>query len=119
MARAHVEDDLQTNLVTHLQIRGVRGLVFWHTPNGGRRNKREAGRLKAMGVRPGVSDLILFHEGRLYALELKAPGGRPSDAQIQFMNDIEDAGAIVEMCTGLDAALRTLEAWNLLVGKTK
>lgn len=33
--------------------------LFWHTPNGGLRNKFEAARFKAMGVVSGVPDIIL------------------------------------------------------------
>lgn len=34
--------------------------IIYHTPNGGRRSKREAGILKAMGVRAGVPDLAII-----------------------------------------------------------
>jgi hypothetical protein len=117
MARAHVEDDIQRALVTHLAVRGARGLIYWHTPNGGKRNAREAGRFKAMGVRAGVSDLILVHCGKIYALELKAPGGRPSESQLAFIHEIEAAGAFTCVCEGLDRAIAVLECWGLLVGK--
>ena len=117
MARAHVEDDIQRALVTHLAVRGARGLIYWHTPNGGKRNAREAGRFKAMGVRAGVSDLILVHCGKIYALELKAEGGRPSVAQMEFISDFNGAGGFGCIVTGLDPALRVLETWGLLRGK--
>lgn len=108
------EEALQRAIVEHLHVRGVPGLVFWHTPNGGGRSKAESGILKAMGVRPGVSDLILVHRGKIFALELKAEGGRASEAQMKFLSDIDHAGAFTAMPTGLDAALATLEAWGLL-----
>src|SRR5665213_414913 len=102
MARAHVEDDIQMAVVTHLKIRGTRGLVFWHTPNGGRRNVREAARFKAMGVRAGVSDLILVHDQKIFALELKSPGGRASEKQLEFLSDMENAGAYTCICESID-----------------
>lgn len=108
-------------VVAHLQQRGVRGLVYWHTPNnvhGSRRRDYVAGAIhKAMGARAGVSDLIAVHAGRIYALELKAPGGRPSEAQLEFINDMERAGAFTCIAEGLDQALRVLEQWQLLRGK--
>lgn len=124
MARRHPEDDIQKAVVSHLQARGVPGLVFWHTPNssklGGKRTKDgvplEAIRLKKMGFRAGVSDLVLIHSEKIFALELKAPGGRASSSQLEFIADMNRAGAFTCVCEGLDPALRTLEQWGLLRG---
>jgi hypothetical protein len=112
--RKNPEAQIQRAVVQHLKTRGVPGLVYFHVPNGGSRGKVEASIFKAMGVRAGVSDLILVHESKIYALELKAEGGRASEAQMQFLSEIDRAGAYTAMPTGLDAALATLEAWGLL-----
>ena len=56
-----------------------RGLLF-HIPNGGKRTKVEAARLKAMGVVPGVPDLFLAIAGYGYYglfIEVKKPGQIP------------------------------------------
>ena len=29
------EQEIQKTLIAHLKIRGAKGLVYWHTPNGG------------------------------------------------------------------------------------
>lgn len=104
-------------VVQHLRQRGAPGLIYWHSPNGGLRDKREAAKLKAMGVRPGVSDLILFHRSRLYCLELKAKGGRAQQEQLQFISDTDREGALTALVEGLDAAVATLESWGLLIGR--
>jgi hypothetical protein len=108
--------ELQIHLAVadHLRKRGIKGLVWFHVANGGFRNKREAAVFKKMGLTAGVSDFILFYNSRLFCLELKAPGGRPSEAQLAFLGHIERAGAFTAMPTGLDAALATLEAWGLI-----
>ena len=113
------EQKIHIAIIDHLKIRGVPGLVYWHVPNGGLRTKREASLLKAMGVRPGVADLILVHDGKIFALELKAPGGRPTLEQINFCADMERQGAHTAMPSGLDAALSTLESWGLLSGRAQ
>src|SRR5215467_2588651 len=69
------EAQIQRAVLAHLRIRGVPGLFFLHIPNGGLRLRSEAARLKGLGTRAGAPDLILIHEGRVYGLELKAPGG--------------------------------------------
>lgn len=112
------EADIQCAIVQHLRLRGVPGLVWWHTPNGGKRGISEASMFKAMGVRAGVSDLILVHANKIFALELKAPGGRATEAQMAFISDIDRAGAFTALVEGLDPAIRTLEAWGLLRGET-
>jgi hypothetical protein len=120
MSRRHrPEDCVQRAVCRHLQIRGVRGLLWWHTPNGGKRRPIEAAILRGLGVRAGVADLILLHAGRMFALDLKAESGRPTAAQMQFMSDFNAAvapngGACI--AHGLDRALRVLDTWGLLRG---
>lgn len=114
--RQNPEAEIQRAVVQHLHQRGAAGLVFFHVPNGGKRKPIEAAIFKGMGVRAGVSDLILVHAGKIFALELKAEGGRATEAQMAFLSDIDRAGAYTAMPTGLNAALATLESWGLLKG---
>lgn len=46
-------------------------LLLFSVPNGGTRDKREVKKLKATGLTPGVSDLILLFKGVAYLIELK------------------------------------------------
>jgi hypothetical protein len=110
------EDAIQRAVFQHIRARGVPGLVAWHTPNGGKRKPIEAAIFKSLGVRSGVSDIIAVHQGKIFALELKAEGGRPTETQLTFLSDMERAGAYTAIPTGLNAALATLEAWGLLKG---
>lgn len=114
--RKNPEAQIQRAVVQHLHARGMPGLVFFHVPNGGSRGPIEGAIFKGMGVRAGVSDLILVHAGKIFALELKAPGGRATEAQMAFQSEIDRAGAFTAMPEGLDAAIATLEAWGLLRG---
>ena len=78
------------------------GLLF-HIPNGGGRSKREAGILKAMGVRPGVSDLFLpVPAGGKHGLwlELKALGGAISTEQVSWLREMEKNGYSAFVCVG-------------------
>jgi hypothetical protein len=93
------EQEIHRAVVEHLHLRGVRGLIFCHVPNGGYRRPTEAAVFKGLG-----------------ALELKRPGGRPSEDQLRFLSDFEMAGGYTAICDDLDRALRTLEAWGLLRG---
>jgi hypothetical protein len=116
MSRARPEQAIQRAVFEHIQVRGVRGLVAWHTPNGGARRPIEARIFKSLGVRPGVSDVIAVHDAKIYALEIKAPGGRPTASQLEFIAAMEAAGAHCCIAEGLDRALAVLEQWGILKG---
>lgn len=65
-------------------------------PNGGKRSSaREGARLKAEGVKPGVSDLLLPLRRGGFAglwLEMKAPGKKPSADQAEWIERMNRAG---------------------------
>ena len=72
----------------------VRNYLF-HVANGGFRNPREAAKLKRMGVTAGVSDLFLAVPCNGWPglwIELKAPGGRLSQPQRDFLGRMSVAG---------------------------
>ena len=115
------EQQIHKAVAAHLRQRGVPGLLWWHTPNGahvpGRRGRVQGGIQKAMGVRAGVSDILALHGGKLYALELKAPDGRPTEEQLRFIDQVRENGGYTCVAEGLDAALRVLETWGLVRGQ--
>ncbi len=49
-------------------------------------------RKKALGVRPGVSDLILIGHKRVYFLECKTDSGAQSNHQISFEEKVTERG---------------------------
>jgi hypothetical protein len=118
------EDQIQKAVFQHIRLRGMPGLVAWHTPNGarlgGKRSRKgipiQGSIFVSLGVRAGVSDVIAVHQGKVYALELKAPAGKPTEEQLEFIADMERAGAFTCVAVGLDQAIATLETWGLLRG---
>ena len=64
------EHEIQKAICEYLDIRKI---CYWAVPNGGKRSKSEAGRLKAEGVKSGVPDLCLIYDGMYYGLEVKKP----------------------------------------------
>jgi hypothetical protein len=115
--RSRSEDQIQRAVFQHLRVRGVPNLFAFHPANGGYRRPIEAAVLKGLGVRAGVPDVITIREGRCYGLELKAPGGRATEAQLTTIAAMEAAGALCYIAEGLDHALAVLEAWGLLRGR--
>ena len=108
------EAAIQRAVVEHINLRQVKDLCWFHPANGGRRNLIEAVNLKRAGVVPGVSDLIFLHAGQAYALEIKAERGRPSEAQLAFLDNWRNAGGHGCVSNGLDRTLAVIEAWGLI-----
>jgi hypothetical protein len=116
--RASPERQIHAAVVEHLRLRAKPDVLWVHPANGGSRDIREAAHLKRMGVLAGASDLLLWHRGNSFALELKAPGGRPSEAQLAFMAQFAAAGGHTCIAEGIDEALGVLETWQI-IGRTR
>lgn len=98
----------------HLTKRAKSGVVWLHPPNGEARQMVTGARLKAMGVLPGAADLLFWHNGASYALELKRTGGRLLKGQRTFLQAFEAAGGTWAVAYGLDEALDILTQWGLI-----
>jgi hypothetical protein len=81
-------------------------------PNGGERNPVVAARLKAEGVKSGVSDLCLpvsrlgYHG--LY-IEMKKPKGKESENQIEYGAFLAEQGYFYRCCDHWDKAAKLIE----------
>lgn len=108
------ELEIHKAVVANLRALCTPGALYWHTPNDAKRSYKTASRLKSMGMRAGVSDIIAVHQGEIFALELKADKGRPTESQLEFLDDLRAAGGHGAVAEGLDEALACLEAWDIL-----
>lgn len=99
----HAEHALHMSVARFLDAALPEDVFFWHTPNQGQRSARDGAKLKALGLRPGFPDLAIAYQGRLYCIELKAPGGTLSKAQKATRTALERAGVIVSVCYSLEA----------------
>lgn len=81
-------------------------------PNGGKRSKSEAARMKAAGVKAGVPDMFLpVARGGSHGLyiELKRiKGGRVSAEQLAWMEELTREGYTCAVCHGWDSARKTI-----------
>ena len=114
--RTRPEQAIQRAVFDHIRARGVPGLFAFHVPNGGYRRPVEAAIMSGLGVEPGVPDVICIHRGKVFALELKAEGGRSTPKQLEAVAKIDAAGGFTCIAEGLDRALAVLEQWGLLRG---
>jgi len=121
----HLEDQHQAALFRWARVKRVmvNGELGWLAdylfaiPNGGRRDAREAARMKAQGVKAGVSDLHLPIpvEGKhgLW-IEMKAPKPaqvRVSAEQKAWIEKMNALGHEAVVCRGFDEARAVIEAY--------
>lgn len=87
-----LESKIQCAIVQYLQLMKV---FFFSVPNeaGGRDAMIRMSQLKSMGLRSGVSDLVvLLPQGRVIFLEVKNEKGRQSDMQKKFEEKVNSLG---------------------------
>lgn len=85
-----------------------------HCPNGGSRKRKEAVKLKQMGVRAGVSDLCLPYPRGSYCglyIELKYGNNRQQPSQKEFLADMAAAGHFVATCYSAKDAVELIEEY--------
>jgi hypothetical protein len=103
-------------IVDTLKRWAMPGWWYFHPANGEQRSQPAAIKLLRMGVRPGVSDLILFgppHAG-IHALEIKRRGNKPTQAQVAFLDVVRAAGGKADWADSYEEALAVLQAWGAL-----
>ena len=110
--RNNPEREIHLAVADHLRRRAKPDVVWFHVPNAPRSAVTGA-ILKRMGMLAGVSDFILFHARELFALELKAPGGRATESQLEFISRIQANGGHGVVAEGLDEALGCLSLWGV------
>lgn len=111
----HIEDAAQAEVIRWARMRqaAVPELeLLYHVPNGGKRGKLEACRLKAQGVRAGVPDLHLPVARAGYHglwIEMKTATGRLSEDQRKIIAMLRDEGHRVEVCRSAADAVEVLD----------
>lgn len=63
---------------------------------------------QTLGSFPGVSDIVGIYKGRFLAIEVKAPKGKPSPAQVAFLDRIRQEGGIAILAYSIDDVIEGL-----------
>ena len=116
-----LEASIQIQLVEYLSIVAPsRGFLFFAVPNEGM-GKAQSGagmgrmmRLRRMGLRSGVADLVFVKDGRAYFLEMKRRLEKQSVNQLYFEADAIRAGAEYSVAHSFDEAVNVLKSWLII-----
>lgn len=88
----------------------LKGLVL-HFPNEGRRTARYGKLLKDMGMRAGVSDLLIAMPRHGFGgawIELKSEDGILSSPQKAFLEDMNQQNYFTAVCWSIDEAINII-----------
>lgn len=100
------EAALQRSVKSFLDFKGE---VFFHTPNGGLRQKATAVKLKREGVKAGVPDVFILSLNAV--VELKVGINKPTLAQLAWLNKFKQYGFAAYWVNSLD---EFIELYNYL-----
>lgn len=113
----HIEDNIQIACVRWfgLQFPDI-ALLLHHSPNGGKRNAREAARFKTMGTRAGFPDLVLLYpsgkfHGLLVELKTQSKGSRQTPNQKAYQEAATKQGYKYVICRSFDDFHREIKAY--------
>lgn len=90
------------------------GVYFTHVPNE-EQNELQRKIKSALGTLPGVADIVIFDPpsiggGAGAALEIKAPGKKPTEAQYRFLHEMRLRNWATNWSDDLDDALAWLRS---------
>lgn len=90
----------------------LKGIPIFAIPNGGFRHITTAKKLQREGVKSGVPDLFIpIIRGKVGGmfLEMKRKGGKLSDVQKFWLNQLEEEGYRVKVAFSVDEAIKAIE----------
>jgi hypothetical protein len=104
------EDDFQ---IAVARLLDASGLYWFHCPNGGSRNAREGAKLKKMGVKAGVPDIIILDTtkdlGKGLCIELKVGKNTVTNHQKYFATVFYLTKWRYEVCYSMSSVQKLLK----------
>jgi len=97
------------------------GFLWCHVPNEGKRSPRLGARMRRLGLKAGVPDVLVFgHRYSGVAIELKRVGGRqPTSEQQWWLAELEKCGWVCIVAYGAMDAIEKMHAASRGCGATK
>lgn len=105
------EDRLQNKVMTYLKYNYPKAL-FTHISNEGKRSPFERYKMKVLGAKPGVPDLMIFTPNKHYsglAIELKVGYNKPSENQKKWLKWLENANWRAIWLNDFDKIITTID----------
>lgn len=110
------EEDEQ---IAFVQWCDILNIPVIHIPNEGKRSAYMGAKLKSMGLRGGVPDLLIpCARGGYHGLfiEMKVGNNKPTEKQKQWLQRLSEGGYACTVCYGTDEAIRATKKYFNLGG---
>lgn len=88
--------------------------MWFHPPNGGNLSKAQSGIMKAMGLKPGIPDIVILANGTAHFIELKAANSYPTPVQREMHQRLRLGGFHVAIARDLETVERLLVEWKIV-----
>jgi hypothetical protein len=108
------ENRVKRECLNYLKVRRIKA---WSNPSGA--VKIRPGKFMSFGLKGSADLLGCLPDGRFLAVECKAPDGRLSPEQRQFLADIKDLGGlaiVAKSCRDIEAALMEAGYTGIVAG---
>jgi hypothetical protein len=108
-----LEDKLQIACAKYLALQ-YPNMLWHHTPNGGSRNAIEGAKLKRMGTKPGVADILILEQNKSFtglAIELKCGKNKPTPEQVEFLNRVKRRGWEAKVIYNIDDFIKVVDEY--------
>jgi len=115
-----LESDIQIMIVEYLRL--LPNIVFFSVPNEAFAPKKgkltgpqlaRMARFKRMGLRAGVSDLVICKDGKVFFMEVKTQKGKMAENQKEFRQSAIFAKCDYAIVRSFDDAVNQLKTWGI------
>ena len=111
----HIEENMQIACVRWFSYQYPKlALLLHHSPNGGKRNPREAARFKAMGTKAGFPDLGLYFPSKGFGalfIEMKTDTGKQTKEQKRLEEMLLEKGYSYRICRSVEEFIKEVREY--------
>ena len=101
------ESEVKRDIIWFLQLNQI---FCWvnHTTGIYDTKQKKFRKLNGLGARTGVSDILGIYKGQPLAIEVKKPGNKATDKQLEFINDFNLNGGLAFVATSVHDVQKVL-----------
>ncbi len=107
------EDKLQRAVMNYITMQ-YPGVIFTHPMNEGKRSKFEQFKMKYLGAKPGIPDLLIFTPNANFsglAIELKYKYNKPTENQKKWLKWLKNCNWFVYWSNDFDDCIKIIDEY--------
>ena len=107
------EDVLQNQVMRYIGLKYPKAL-FTHVANEGKRTPFEQYKMKYLGTKPGIPDIMIFDSNKTnngLAIELKAGYNKPTLNQKKWLKSLENKNWLAVWSNNLDECIEIIDKY--------